>query len=119
MIVELNTLKVVHVCRGGNVVLQVVMSWYHVTRIQIGVYPLKSIQCVIQYCSVVFSIIKYCEFSDIKELVDQVFSDRQLAHGIAVGTTIILEVPPRSPRTEPQCPAYQNCLNSKETIPNL
>ena len=26
--------------------LQVVMSWYHVTRIQIGVYPLKSIQSV-------------------------------------------------------------------------
>ena len=45
------------------------------------------IQCVIQHCSVVFSIIKHCEFSDIKELVDQVFSDRQLAHGIAVGTT--------------------------------
>ena len=82
-------------------------------------YSVCIIQCVIQYCSVVFSIIKYCEFSDIKELVDRVFSDRQLAHGIAVGTTIILEVPPRSPRTEPRCPAYQNCLNSKETIPNL
>ena len=67
------------------------MSCYHVTRIQIGVYLLKSIQCALfsvdQYYSVVFSIIKYCEFSDIKELVDQVFWDRQLAHGIAVGTT--------------------------------
>ena len=35
-----------------------------------------------------FSIIQYCAFSDIKELDDQVFSDRQLAYGIAVGTTI-------------------------------
>ena len=50
-------------------------------------YSVCIIHCVIQYCSVVFSIIKYCEFSDIKELVDQVFSDRQLARGIAVGTT--------------------------------
>ena len=55
-------------------------------------------------------------FSDIKELDDQVFSGRQLAHGITAGTTIILEVPPRS---EPRCLAYQNCLNSKGTIPNL
>ena len=38
--------------------------------------------------SVVFRIIQYCVFSDIKELDDQVFSDRQLAYGIAVGTTI-------------------------------
>ena len=51
-------------------------------------YSVCITQCVIQYYSVVFSIIKYCEFSDIKELVDQVFSDPQLAHGIAVGTTI-------------------------------
>ena len=64
----------------------------------------------------VFSIIQYSVFSDIKELDDQVFSDRQLAHGIADGITIILEVPPRS---ESRCLAYQNCLNSKGTIPNL
>ena len=51
-------------------------------------YSVCIIQRVVQYYSVVFSIIKYCEFSDIKELVNQVFSpDRQLAHGIAVGTT--------------------------------
>ena len=35
-----------------------------------------------------FSIIQYCAFSDIKELDDQVFSDCQLACGIAVGTKI-------------------------------
>ena len=57
-------------------------------------YSVCIIQCVIQYCSVVFSIIKYCEFSDIKELVDQVLSDRQLAHRIAVGTTSTLPPPP-------------------------
>ena len=44
----------------------------------------------------VFCIIQYCVFSDIKELDDQVFSGRPLAHGIAAGTTIILEVPPGS-----------------------
>ena len=36
----------------------------------------------------IISSIQYCVFSDIKELGDQVFSDRQLAHGIAIGTTI-------------------------------
>ena len=35
----------------------------------------------------VFSVIQYYVFSDIKELDDQVFSGRQLAHGIAAGTT--------------------------------
>ena len=35
----------------------------------------------------VFSIIQYCVFSDIKEFDDQVFSGRQLAHGITAGTT--------------------------------
>ena len=54
--------------------------------------------------------------NDIKELGIQVLWGRQFAHGIAIGTTIILEVPPRS---EPRCPAYQDCLSSKETIPNL
>ena len=49
------------------------------------------IKCVIQHYSVVFSIIQYCVFSDIKELDNEVFSDRQLAYKIAVGTTIILE----------------------------
>ena len=52
-------------------------------------YSVCIIQCVIQYYSVIFSSIQYCVFSDIKELVDQVFSDRQLAHGIAIGTTLI------------------------------
>ena len=50
-----------------------------------GVSAKEYSQCAL--FSVLFSIIKHCEFSDIKELVDQVFSDRQLAHGIAVGTT--------------------------------
>ena len=80
-------------------------------------YSLRYPLCYsIEYYRVVFRIIQYSVFSDIKELDDQVFSGRQLAHGIAAGTTIILEVPPRS---EPQCLAYQNCLNSKRTIPNL
>ena len=40
----------------------------------------------------IFRIIQYSVFSDIKELDDQVFSGRQLPHGIPAGTTIILEV---------------------------
>ena len=59
-------------------------------------------------------IIQYSVFSHIKELDDQVFSGRQLAHGIAAGTTISLEVPPRS---EPRFLAYQYCLNSREKFP--
>ena len=35
--------------------LQVVMSWYHVTRIQIGVYLQKSIQSV--HYSVCYSVL--------------------------------------------------------------
>ena len=37
--------------------------------------------------SALFSIIQYDVFSDIKDLNDQVFSDRQLAYGMVVGTT--------------------------------
>ena len=39
-----------------GVVLEVVMSCYHVTPIQIGAYPSKSIHCVIQYYPLCCSI---------------------------------------------------------------